>query len=671
MTPLFNTPAQIPATRSVTPSELMRQVRDENFQLAFAPDAADWPGLRSLNGFRDYDALVDRAQRVPGGRTEHMLFSGPDWPQAVRCRPAHHGGAFARWTADRFLRPIRVFKELALLIDLQEKGIPVARPVFATARRERFFWRCTLATVDQPEALDGLAFIRQDFGEACGKAAPEESASLHARPAAKQLEAARALGAALRQLHDAGVLHGDLQLRNILFSQTADCETLLCRFIDFDRAQTPPAISAADRMKEWMRLIRSTQKNDAQIPPRSIAAAFSTYCADDRNLRREMRKRLAPELRRQQRHEAGWRLRSMLPRSAARGKLALTFFILSAALLGAGCDAPPKDAFSPIDAPRLSLLAVGDTGRTRILPSIFEGQRSVAQAMTTEAKRRPVDGVVFLGDNFYWDGLSNATLVPRIRENLVTPYCYFLDLTGPRSSEVESACPLAIPQRKPTPIYAVLGNHDLERPESAELQRKVVPEFIPAWQMSPGLARAVELGQGVSLILFESEPSIDDRETLIRELRAAIRSARGPWRILATHRPIATDDYGTPWLGGYPTFVRDAIEAEGKPVQLVLAAHHHNLQAFEVGAPIPSLQLGLGSGSRAEEPLASPDHPDIRFSRRVLGFARIDLVGQASDERLVATLFESPDLPITERFTGSRSVARLSVDKSGRVTSTP
>jgi len=137
------------------------------------------------------------------------------------------------------------------------------------------------------------------------------------------------------------------------------------------------------------------------------------------------------------------------------------------------------------------------------------------------------------------------------------------------------------------------------------------------------------------------------------------------------HRPIATDDHGTPWLGGYPTFVRDAIEAEGKPIQLVLAAHHHSLQAFEVGPPIPSLQLGLGSGARAEEPLASADHPDVRFSQKVLGFARIDLVGHNENERLVATLFEAPSLPIIERLTGSRAVARFEVDAAGAVSASP
>jgi len=643
-----------------------------DFRLMLSSEFANCPALNTLSTSQLFDDLLEQGTIVPGGRTEHRLLEGTQWPQAVRIRPASHGGWLTRWTGDRFLRPDRVFRELSLVAILQTHGIPVAAPVFAAARRNGIFWRCAYASINEPDAIDGLALLRPNHDQKKPSPPHDDSRKSNNASADRRLyPAARALGSTLRQLHDAGVLHGDLQLRNILFSIRNERIKPKCRLVDFDRAQIPRSLSPSDRMNEFMRLLRSTQKNGIELPLRTIAVVFATYCAGDRELRRAMQARLAPELRRMTRHRISWRIGSILGKPMIRGGILVPLLVLGVSVFGLGCDTARNESIAPIDTPRLSMLAVGDTGRTRILPSLFEGQRSVSEAMTDEARRDSVDALVFLGDNFYWDGLSNPTLVSRIRENLVTPYCYFLALDGPRSQEVKDACSTPLDERSPTPLFAVLGNHDLELSESASLQRNAIPDFVPGWQMSQGLAQTVELGKGVSLILFESEPSIDDRKTLISELRTAIRAAKGPWRILAMHRPIATDDHGTPWLGGYPTFVRDAIEAEGQPIQLVLAAHHHSLQAFEVGPPIPSLQLGLGSGARAEGPLASEDHPDVRFSQKVLGFARIDLVGHNEDERLVATLFEAPSLPIIERLTGSRAVARFEVDSVGAVTASP
>lgn len=637
---------------------------DRRLVLRATPTFAHTPGVRRLRseGAAGYAALLERGQRLAGGRADHRRLDGPEWTAPLRLRTARHGGALGRWLGERYVGPGRALREFETWSRLADAGIPTPGLAFVVAVRRGLAWRTALATVDRPAAIDGLALL---------ESAPD-AATLNA--------AAAAAGRTLRRLHDAGWRHGDLQLRNLLFERDAEGD-LRCLLVDFDRATHRRSLSPRQRLAEWLRLARSLEKRGVAgaVGPAPRRRALAAYSEGDPALRGVLRARAPRTGRAGLRHRLAWRIAEPIRRG--KNALALALGALGAAtsalgpglaMIGlgvglGGCERNEDAAFAPPAETRRSLLAVGDTGRRRPFPTFFEGQLAVSRAMTRVADAAPVDGLVLLGDNFYWDGLDRASLVERLRENVVGPYCAFLALDGPRSSEVADACP---PDRRPArglPIYAVLGNHDLERDESPRLQREVVPAFVPGWRMSPGLADTVELGDGLSLVLFESEPAIDDREAIGAALGDAIGRAAGPWILLATHRPIATDDHGRPRLGGYPSFVRDAIAAAGRPVQLVLAAHHHTLQAFAVGQPIPSLQLGLGSGARAEPPQASADHPDLRFTRLALGFARIDLVGRGSDERLVATLYEAPPWPLLSSWVPPRAVARFAVDRAGRV----
>jgi predicted MPP superfamily phosphohydrolase len=611
-----------------------------------APDFANCAGAVALRTPEDAASLWSEGHAVRGGRSAHRLLPAAIWGKTLRLRPARRGGILGPLLTEHFLRPDRILSEFDLWLELRKSSVPIPEPAFAISHRRGATWRSAIAIVDRPNAVDGLGWLESE-----------------SRSISEVIAATKSAARALRALHDAGVLHGDLHLRNLLFSEpssntTAEATAAVeCQLIDFDRARRVARISPADRLKEWMRLARSLEKtgHTAYLTPRLRASALAAYCGGDRELRRAMRAGYAREIRRLRRHRLGWRIRKLLPVA-----------LVCASLLGGGCsERDNASPIAPIENARLSLLAVGDTGRTRPLAALTEGQLAVASGMTSEAQRAKIDGVVLLGDNFYSDGLDLENLTTRVRNNLVRPYCALLDLGGPRGEEVASACRVPKDARTPVPFYAVLGNHDIEVPGSAELQRNAVPQFLPDWRMSSTLAQPFELGHGVSLILFESETRIEEREEIVAALRLAIRQAKGPWRILATHRPIATDDYGRPRIGGYPSFVRDAIAAEGLPVQLVLAGHHHSLQAFEIPSPTPLLQLGVGSGSRAEPPLASVDHPDVRFSRLSLGFARIDLIGQGEAERLVATLIETARWPILTPLIKPRAVAQFSVDRNG------
>jgi 3-deoxy-D-manno-octulosonic acid kinase len=590
-----------------------------------------------------FDRALLAAERCRGGRGENYLLSSEHWPERVRLRPLRHGGFLGRWTGGRYFSARRSEREFELWRLLEGRGAPIPRAVLAASRRRGVFWAPTFGALNREDARDALDWLREER-----------------RSPALIRSTAIALARSIRRFHDAGAIHGDLHLANVLIEgSNADPQ---CWLVDLGRTTLEDRLSPSIRMRELMRLWRSIEKTHrTECLDLRVAACFlSSYCDGDRVLRRSMLSFAGREDRRLRRHRFGWRI---------AGHLASMAFAIG--LLACSESKGTLDANTHVPAearPRLSLLATGDTGRIRSFGGLFEGQLAVAHSMRVEDRDAPVDGVIFLGDNFYFHGLDREHLVERIRRNLVEPYCHFLDMDGPRGDEVEPSCSIPSRLRHPVPIYAVLGNHDLELPESPTLQREVIPEFLPRWQMSSSIAEAVELTSGVSLILFESEVAIDDEPAMSEALIAAISRARGPWRILAAHRPIATDDNGGLPVGGYPVWVRDAIAKAGRPVQLAITGHHHNLQAFALEEPTALLQIGAGSGSRATPPLAKDEVPSL-FSSIELGFARIDLVGTGETERLSVSLFGTARWPLLAQVSRHVERARFEVDLKGSVRS--
>jgi hypothetical protein len=307
-------------------------------------------------------------------------------------------------------------------------------------------------------------------------------------------------------------------------------------------------------------------------------------------------------------------------------------------------------------------LTVGDTGKLPPLTHHFHKERAVGLGIAAEDRRQPADALLLLGDNFYWDGLKADEIVGRVRANVVRPFCRFVDLSGPRSGEVDDACSLPEGERRPIPIYALLGNHDYKDPDSPELQRQELPRFVPNWRTSDGLAELIEFPAGVSLVLVDSVLLLLDADPA--PLLEALRRSRGPWRILAMHHPLtAARDMGSAGAAAHAAYrarILDVIAEAGVEVHLALAGHEHNLQLIEMEPPAPPLQVVSGSGSRVRA--LRTTNPNTRFAAAALGFARIDLVGTGSDERLVVSLFATARLPFLQADS-PRPVARWSVSR--------
>ena len=686
-----------------------------------APPPIQRPGLR-LRLTQDYargakQLGLDRVGGVakalrespglPGGRGENFLLESPAWPGAIRVRPMRRGGWLGPLLGERFSSPRRAEREFEIWQTLREAGAPVPPIALAAAERRGLFWALFIGAEQRDQAIPFGRLIQEQADD------PEALCAW-----------ALAAGTAVRRFHDAGALHGDLHTGNLLAEAGSKAihtpgaggphsrPARRVWLVDLDRAvlcpprtpgpaptPDPNALLAAapvsdpasepksrigsraparptprQRMRELGRLDRSLLKTApaAARQPRVRAAFLAGYCQGDRSLRRALLTHWPREQRRTWLHRLGW---AVLPSrrgapyaqdgsSRSTTLLSTAFLFLLAGV--SGCDATAPLANAAATSPRFSLLAAGDTGSTRPFPDLFEGQRAVSRAMEREDEQRPVDGIVLLGDNFYWEGLSPEDFETRVITNLIEPYCRFFEFRGALADTFSRHCRRGAGARHPVPFYAVLGNHDIEAPESARLQRVEIPKSLPNWRMSPGLAATIELGEGISLVLFESELAIDDPKRMKAALQTALEASQGPWRILALHRPIVTDDEGGVPIGGYPAWVQEAMASSGQPVQLVLAGHHHSLQAIRLPAPLGGLHIGAGSGSRSDPPLAK-DHPDALFGALSLGFARIDLFGEGKKERLVVSLIGTARWPFLSAVRRPETLARFEISRAGAV----
>ncbi|MFO0689260.1 MAG: lipopolysaccharide kinase InaA family protein [Myxococcota bacterium] len=249
-------------------------------------------------------AALARGRPIAGGRGPHRLLALPGSDALLRLRPARHGGVFGAWLGDRFRSPERARRELAIWLALRRRGVDLPTPVAAIATRDAVFWRCHFAVLERSGARDGLAWLEAD----------PDPATLR--------RGAVAFARALRRLHDAGVVHGDLHLRNLLFERVGadaaggetDGGALACLFVDLDRARTLDAVPPRERLAELARLARSLEKHglaprvDARLRARVVVA----YCAGDPSLRRALLEGRGPERRRLARHRLAWRAGRLL-----------------------------------------------------------------------------------------------------------------------------------------------------------------------------------------------------------------------------------------------------------------------------------------------------------------------------------------------------------------------
>ncbi|MCC6763541.1 MAG: hypothetical protein IT293_02665 [Deltaproteobacteria bacterium] len=197
------------------------------------------PTLRTA--LLDATPAVVAGMPLAGGRGAVWAVELTDHERGV-LRWYRRGGAIRHLVYDRYFgwtpRPIR---ELAVTHAVIERGVPA--PEVLAARVDRLPWGWYRGAIVTREVRDAATFadvLRRIH-------APEERARVLA-----------AVGRAVRELHDRGVHHRDLNANNILVREHG--AAIDVSFIDFDRAEVLRAVAGGTRARELRRLARSLRK---------------------------------------------------------------------------------------------------------------------------------------------------------------------------------------------------------------------------------------------------------------------------------------------------------------------------------------------------------------------------------------------------------------------------
>lgn len=279
----------------------------------------------------------------------------------------------------------------------------------------------------------------------------------------------------------------------------------------------------------------------------------------------------------------------------------------------------------------LTLAAIGDAGETgRQLDGVA---RHLAERYSA-ASGRKLDGLLFLGDNFYPTGLnqgSEADAAARVELRVSRPFAPVLAALGPGS------------------VHAVTGNHDYYTKhllfwymgfseKGNERERRLGP-WTYHYGCEPGEAVYDAPGTGVraQVIFFDSAREVVEKGgecpafARLAERLEASQAAGVSWHVIAVHHPLETvGDHGQCrstclnqdlHSSGYERYVRNlrsAIRQSRVPVQLVLGGHDHSLQLLARPADpecpgCPRVHVVSGAGSKVTR-VAAPDPTTLEFT---------------------------------------------------------
>ncbi len=197
------------------------------------------------------------AQRLDGrGAAYRVLLEAGDW----LVRHYRRGGAMAVHLGDRYVRlgRPRPIRELEASDAARARGVPTPMVVAAVVYPAGAVYRGDIAVQFIPGSrtlADAWFGGGNEDGGGSGPAGERDAAAARGR-------AAWAAGAAIRLAHEGGLVHPDLNLRNILLAETDD--GLRGYILDLDGARVVTTVGASARRRMIRRFWRSARKWEAK-----------------------------------------------------------------------------------------------------------------------------------------------------------------------------------------------------------------------------------------------------------------------------------------------------------------------------------------------------------------------------------------------------------------------
>jgi tRNA A-37 threonylcarbamoyl transferase component Bud32 len=182
------------------------------------------------------------------------------------CKRMQHGGLLAGLLGDRYLDPRKPCNELGVVARALARGVPTAEvAAVATERAGWPLYRYWVFSSELPDTVDMRAYMQTR------------------PPRAERIGAIGAAARAVRAMHDAGILHADLHLKNILVRIAGETEPHGF-VIDFDKARVLPRLGVRQRFRNLARLWRSAEKartTGVRIERADMVAFLRAYAGDE------------------------------------------------------------------------------------------------------------------------------------------------------------------------------------------------------------------------------------------------------------------------------------------------------------------------------------------------------------------------------------------------------
>ena len=168
--------------------------------------------------------------------------------ERVIIRHSRHGGFFRHIAGDIFWKGNRFVSELIASETAIEKGVNTAE-IIALIKHKVFgpFYRFDVLSKEISNSLDLVGLLTN----------PTCRDILQHAPTRKNI--IEMVAKTIRRMHDAGLYHSDLHLKNILIQHRSDNE-FKAYVIDMDKAKKMNAVNTKLRMRNLRRLDRSVEK---------------------------------------------------------------------------------------------------------------------------------------------------------------------------------------------------------------------------------------------------------------------------------------------------------------------------------------------------------------------------------------------------------------------------